>query len=163
MRVESTVGPERARISKLVKFAGVDPELIFTGRFASDAAPQGAPQQQQAPPQAQGLPQVAQQPQQVQAQPQPELDALAQAFTGALPEAAQAGLAPPMATQAPQGPPPADSLKRQRVQDYGALEPPVLKRQVSQMAAKLAANPKAYSQEEIDAAKIAYDRAFPGR
>ena len=31
------------------------------------------------------------------------------------------------------------------------------------MAAKLAANPDAYSQAEIDAAKIAYDRAFPGR
>ena len=31
------------------------------------------------------------------------------------------------------------------------------------MAAKLAENPEAYSQEEIDAAKIAYDRAFPGR
>ena len=29
------------------------------------------------------------------------------------------------------------------------------------MAEKLAADPKAYSQEEIDAAKVAYDRAFP--
>ena len=32
--LESTVGPERDRISRLVEFAGVDPELIFTGRFA---------------------------------------------------------------------------------------------------------------------------------
>ena len=29
------------------------------------------------------------------------------------------------------------------------------------MVEKLAVNPKAYSQEEIDAAKIAFDRAFP--
>ena len=41
--LESTVGPERNRISRLVEFAGVDPELIFTGRFASNASPQEAP------------------------------------------------------------------------------------------------------------------------
>ena len=60
--LESTLRPERERISRLVEFAGVDPELIFTGRFASDAAPQQeaqeqpqvAPRQQAAPPMYQG-------------------------------------------------------------------------------------------------------------
>ena len=42
--LESRVGPERRRIERLVEYAGVDPELIFTGRFAPGAAPQGAPQ-----------------------------------------------------------------------------------------------------------------------
>ena len=47
--LESTVGPERKRIERLVEFAGVDPELIFTGRFATpegpqQAAPQATPQ-----------------------------------------------------------------------------------------------------------------------
>ena len=32
--LESTVGPERKRISRLAEFASVDPQLIFTGRFA---------------------------------------------------------------------------------------------------------------------------------
>ena len=43
--LESTVGPERKRISRLADRFGVDPELIFSGRFAAqDAEPQGAPQ-----------------------------------------------------------------------------------------------------------------------
>ena len=33
----STVGPERKRIERLVKFSGVDPALIFSGRFAPEA------------------------------------------------------------------------------------------------------------------------------
>ena len=45
--LESNVGPERERISRLIEFAGVDPKLIFTGRFASDASPEGAPQASQ--------------------------------------------------------------------------------------------------------------------
>ena len=43
--LESTVGPERQRISRLAERFGVDPDLIFSGRFApQDAEPQGAPQ-----------------------------------------------------------------------------------------------------------------------
>ena len=38
--LESTVGPERERILRLVEFAGVDPALIFSGRFAPKP-PQG--------------------------------------------------------------------------------------------------------------------------
>ena len=56
--LDSVVGPERKRISRLVEFAGVDPELIFTGRFASDAGPQAAPQG--LPPMAQGDPMAPQ-------------------------------------------------------------------------------------------------------
>ena len=108
-------------------------------------APQPAPQAPQAPPQ----------PQQQQGPSQANLAPMVRALAGALGGA--------QAAQPPQGPSPADSLERQRVQDYSALKPAVLKRQVDQMAAKLAVNPQAYSQEEIDAAKIAYDRAFPGR
>ena len=165
--MESTVGPERERISRLVKFAGVDPELIFTGRFASDAAPPGSPQPQQAPQRAQGLPQqVAAPPQQAQVQPRPQ-QAPQQPMLGALAQALTGGPTTPAQPQGPAaggaGPSPADSLGQQRVQDYGALDPVALERQVGQMAAKLAVNPKAYSQEEIDAAKVAYDRAFPGR
>ena len=40
--LESTVGPERKRISRLADRFGVDPELIFSGRFAPQAAPQAA-------------------------------------------------------------------------------------------------------------------------
>ena len=47
--------------------------------------------------------------------------------------------------------------------DYATLKPDALKRQADQMAEELAVNPDAYSQEEIDAAKVAFDRAFPGR
>ena len=58
--LESRVGPERARISRLVEYAGVDPQLIFTGRFApalSQAAPQAQPQAApQAQPQATATP-----------------------------------------------------------------------------------------------------------
>ena len=40
--LQSTVAPERARISRLVEFAGVDPQLIFPGRFATPEGPQQA-------------------------------------------------------------------------------------------------------------------------
>ena len=43
--LQSTIGPERLRISRLAERFGVDPELIFSGRFApQDAEPQGAPE-----------------------------------------------------------------------------------------------------------------------
>ena len=43
--LESTIGPERLRISRLAERFGVDPDLIFSGRFApQDAEPQIAPQ-----------------------------------------------------------------------------------------------------------------------
>ena len=154
--LESSVAPERERISRLVEFAGVDPELIFTGRFASGgeprgAAPQGAPQA------AQGLPQAAALPQ-TQAASSPGFAALAKALAG---QGAPARA--PAYTAAGVGPARASSLPAQRVQDYATLKSDALKRQVTTMAEELAANPKAYSQEEIDAAKIAYDRAFPER
>ena len=143
--LESRVGPERERISRLVEFAGVDPELIFTGRFAPE------------PPQAQAAPRA-----QPRAADSPAFTALAKALTGPrtqarapAPARAQAHAAAGMA------PAPASSLPAQRVMDYAALPPAALERQVDQMAAKLAANPDAYSQEEIDAAKVAFDRAFP--
>ena len=41
--LEENVGPERERISRLVEFAGVDPALIFTGRFAPEEPAQGLP------------------------------------------------------------------------------------------------------------------------
>ena len=112
--LESTVGPERKRISRLVEFAGVDPELIFTGRFASDAGPQGTPQG--LPPMAQGLPPMAQgDPMAPQGAPnQAPVAALAAALTGggqpqapAPAPAAQDLMAPqdsPMAQGGPQAP-----------------------------------------------------------
>ena len=67
--LESRVGPERERIERLVEYAGVDPQLIFTGRFAPE------------PPQAQGLPQAAA-PALPQAAQTPGFAALAKALTG---------------------------------------------------------------------------------
>ena len=49
-----------------------------------------------------------------------------------------------------------------RIAMYATMPKDALKRQVATMATKLAANPDAYSQAEIVAAKIAYDKAFPG-
>ena len=37
--LESTIGPERKRIKRLIEYTGADPELIFTGRFAPNAQP----------------------------------------------------------------------------------------------------------------------------
>ena len=73
-------------------------------------------------------------------------------------------LAKVLAPQAPQAPTqagmglPAPSLAQQRVQDYATLPPDALRKQVADMAEKLTADPNAYPQEEIDAAKIAFDR-----
>ena len=39
--LESTVGPERERIGRLIEYAGVDPSLIFTGRFAPQGSQDG--------------------------------------------------------------------------------------------------------------------------
>ena len=62
---------------------------------------------------------------------------------------------------APQAPGVMSGGDQSRIAMYADMPKDALKRQVSQMAAKLAANPKAYSQAEITAAKVAYDRAFP--
>ena len=127
--LESTLRPERARITRLVEFAGVDPELIFTGRFASDAAPQQAPQgQPQAAPQ-EAVPPMAQG--QLPTAPQ-------------LPEAFQATSGPAASDQGPQADP-------ARIAHYAALQSAELERQIETMAA----NPTIYSQQEKDAVKVA--------
>ena len=113
--------------------------------LAKALAPQG---QAQAAPVAAGLGQPMSAP-----QGQAPFPGLVKALTSQ----AKAYTAPGM------GRAPDASLSQQRVQDYAVLAPGALKRQVAEMAEKLAANPDAYSQAEIDAAKIAYDRAFPGR
>ena len=153
----STVGPERARISRLVEYAGVDPELIFTGRFAPEA-PQAQPQAQ--PQAAPALAQAAPPQAQAQATATPGFSALAKALAGPGPERAPAR-APAPAAAGP-GPAPAYSLPTQRVQDYATLKPDALQRQAARMAEKLAVNPEAYPQAEIDALKVAFDRAFSG-
>ena len=150
--LESTVGPERERISRLVKFAGVDPELIFTGRFASDAAPQGAPQaMSQAAPQ--GAPQA----------PPRSIAPLARALAGgrpapspAAPVAAALG-APP----APQGQAPSEMSAgdRHRIEMYARLPKDALQRQAEDMRD----NPTAYSDAEKHAAGMAWRRVFEGR
>ena len=147
--LESTVGPERERISRLVEFAGVDPELIFSGRFAPEE-------------QAQGLPQAAPQlMSQVAPQGAPRSIApLARALAGGRP-APSAAVPTAAALGAPPVPGVMSAGDNHRIAMYADMPKDALERQVATMAEKLAANPKAYSQEEIDAAKIAYDRAFP--
>ena len=86
----------------------------------------------------------------------PGLAALAKALTGPGTPAPA-----PAYTAAGVGLAPASSNPQQRVQDYATLPPDALARQVQTMAERLAANPDAYSQEEINAAKRAYDIAFP--
>ena len=110
---------------------------------------------QAAPPPPQGLPPAA---------GSPDFAALAKALAG--PPQAQASpraRAPAPAAASIMGPAPTDSLPAQRIRDYATLKPDALKRQAARMAERLAANPEAYPQAEIDALKIAYDRAFPGR
>ena len=141
--LESTVGPERERISRLVEFAGVDPELIFSGRFAPK------PPQGEAPP---GQP---------QGQELPNSNApLARALVGGQ-TAATLGAPQAPQGQAPQAPGAMTGGDNPRIAMYADMPKDALKRQVAQMAAKLAANPEAYSQAEINAAKGAYDIAFP--
>ena len=152
---------ERERIGRFADAYNVPRDYVFQsgGR---------APQATAGPPQAQGLPEAAAPalaqaaPRQAQAQAadSPGFAALAKALTGPrtparAPARAQAHAAAGM------GPAPTSSLPKQRIQDYGTLKLDALKRQVATMAAKLAANPDAYSQAEIDAAKLAYDAAFP--
>ena len=143
--MESTVGPERRRLERLVKFSGVDPQLVFTGRFK----PQGD--------QEQGLPQAAAPaltqaaPGLVQAQeaPSPQstpatVSRLAEALTG---------------SRAPAQAPTFDT--EQRIKDYATLPADALARLVTKMAAELAENPAAYTQQEVNAASAAYNAAFP--
>ena len=84
-----------------------------------------------------------------QAPATPGVEALAKALGG--PAQAQAPARASMGF-------PASSLERQRVQDYASLKPDALRKQVARMAEKLAADPNAYPQAEIDAAKLAFDR-----
>ena len=124
--------------NEIVHGGRTPPPEVAGNRGAPVQAPRGAPQ----------------------AADSPGFAALAKALTGSrtpaptrAPAHAAAGMAPA----------PASSLPAQRVRDYFTLKPDALRRQADQMAEELAVNPEAYSQEEIDAAKIAYDRAFPGR
>ena len=128
--LESTVGPERKRISRLADRFGVDPELIFSGRFApQDAAPQAAPEAmpQTAPPQA----------------------PMAQALE---PE-----LASTHAMMAPTG---EAGVKIQpdpkRVEMYAGLQPDALRRQ----AATMQADPSGYSEAEKRAMSAAWFEKF---
>ena len=120
------------------------------------AAARGAPQAPGMPPL--GLSQQGLSPQAPAPGPD-SLAALARALGGASP--------------APQGPAPQGAAVMSdggagddpRIALYAVLaktDPDALKRQVATMAEKLAANPKAYSQAEVDAAKRAFDAAFPG-
>ena len=109
-------------------------EATFAEIVHGGAAPQPQPQPQPPEPQNSNAP-------------------LARAFVGGAPQAPQ--------EQAPQAPGVMTGGVNPRIAMYADMPKDALKRQVSQMAAKLAANPKAYSQEEINAAKRAYDVAFP--
>ena len=87
---------------------------------------------------------------QAQAQPPEPTNpnaALASAFVGGAP-------------QAP-GVPTSGAVDPARIADYARMPKDALQRQVDTMAKRLAANPDAYPQEEIDAAKRAYDLKFP--
>ena len=144
------------------------------------AAPPGMPQAQAPSPRApapqdaaaaRGVPQVtgmpplglSQQGLSPQAPGPDALTSLARALGGASPT-------PPGQAQgpAPQGAgvmSDGDTGDDPRVAMYavmGRTDPDALKRQVADMAKKLTANPKAYSQAEVDAAKRAFDAAFPG-
>ena len=103
--LKTTVGPERKRIERLIEFAGVDPSLVFTGRFATPEGPQ-----QTAPPQA---------PMVQALEPEPELASshAMMAPTG------QAGPAPRVAPAPDQA----------RVSMYGQLDPAALRRQAAEM------------------------------
>ena len=78
---------------------------------------------------------------------------LAEALTGG-PAPAQAPAQ--QATVAGQG-----EVDPARLKMYSTVPPDVLKREVEAMAAALAKNPAAYSQEEVNAASAAYNAAFP--
>ena len=134
--LESTVGPERNRISRLVEFAGVDPELIFTGRFASNASPQEAPRAPQGG--------VATAPSAPMAQAPSSLLSQAQAAPVAAGQPAPATVARQVATDP------------ERVKGYVRLAPDALKRQ----AATMKANPAKYSDAERRAMAFAWRSKF---
>ena len=160
--LESTVGPERERISRLVKFAGVDPALIFSGRFAPDAAPKGEQGLARAavPALPQGAPQA----------PPRSISPLARALAGgrgapssAVPAAAALGGAP-IASPAPSGQEPQAASEmsagdRHRIEMYARLPKDALQRQAEDMRD----NPTAYSDAEKHAAGLAWRRVFEGR
>ena len=154
--LKSTVGPERKRIGRLIEYAGVDPSLVFTGRFApkppQGEATQGLPQAA-APALSQAAPGLGR----TQEAPSPTVSRLAEALTsGPAPAPAPAPAAtPPVAGQG-------QAVDPERLKMYSQVPPAVLRRQVEDMAAALAKNPAAYTQEEVDAASAAFERAFPG-
>ena len=154
--IEQKMVALKRRARSAAEIAGQPYEAVKSRR----GEPQAAPQPQGLP---QALPQAAPQPP-AQAPQAQSFEALAKALAG--PQRSQA--APPPRAPAPaaasiMGSARASSLPQQRIQDYATLPPDALKRQAAKMAEKLAANPEAYPQAEIDALKIAYDRAFPGR
>ena len=145
--LESTVGPERKRISRLAERFGVDPELIFSGRFAPQAAtPLDAPE---------GMPPTA---------PQAPEIASSQAMMAAPQAAAPTGQAGPV----PQGPLPSgrgagpkasvefDQPIGGRVGIYAQLPADALKRQ----AATMQANPADYDDDERRAMSAAWFKKF---
>ena len=108
---------------------------------------------------------VAPQPQPQPQPPEPSNAStpLARALVGGGPTAASLGGAPQAPQgQAPQAPGVVNGGDNHRIAMYATMPKDALKRQVAQMAQKLATNPGAYSQAEIIAAKVAYDKAFPG-
>ena len=134
--LESTIGPERLRISRLAERFGVDPDLIFSGRFApQDAEPQGAPQ-------------IAPQGGVATALPAP----MPQAPSSLLSQAQAA----PVATGQPASKGPAPD--QARIKMYAELPPAALERQ----AQAIAANPDDYSTAEKAAAATAWQRVFGG-
>ena len=107
---------------------------------------------------------VAPQPQPQPQPPEPRNAStpLARALVGGGPTAASLGGAPQAPQgQAPQAPGVVNGGDNHRIAMYATMPKDALKRQVAQMAQKLATNPGAYSQAEIIAAKVAYDKAFP--
>ena len=73
-----------------------------------------------------------------------------------LAEALTGGPAPAQAAPTVEAP-----LDAPRTKDYAALPPDALARLVTKMAAELAQNPAAYTQDEVNAASAAYNAAFP--
>ena len=133
--LESTVGPERKRISRLADRFGVDPELIFSGRFApQDAAPLDAPE---------GMPPTAPQAPMVQA-----LESELASSHAMMAPSRQAGPTPRVA--------PAAAAGQARVGIYNQLDPDALRRQAQTMTA----SPDTYSDEEKRAMSAAWFKAF---
>ena len=151
--LQSTIGSlelsqsEEQFLENLARVESAFNEIVHGGAHGG-VAPQPQPQPQ--PPEPQPEPRKASSP-------------LARALVGG-PTAASLGGAP----QAPQGQAPqqapgvVNGEDAHRIALYSSMPKDALKRQVATMAQKLATNPGAYSQAEIFAAKVAYDKAFPG-